>query len=870
MPEIPKTYEPQKYEDKIYALWEKSGFFNPDKIKSTKKYCNVLPPPNANGELHLGHATGYAVMDIFGRFERMQGKKVLLLPGKDHAGIQSQVVYEKKIRAERGISRDELGREKFYREMYDFCIDRSQYMRSQEKKLGLSADWSREKFTLDPEVLDIALDTFVKMHNDRLIYRGKRIINWCPRCATALSDVEVVHAKKDGKIYHIKYPLKLEGKSKAKYITVATTRPETMLGDSAIAVNPKDARHEKLVGKMVILPLQNREIPIIADRRVEMEFGTGMVKVTPAHDPLDWAIGQDHKLPEIQVINEKAQISDLGGKYAGLDVLEARKNILTDLASLGFLEKEEDYLINRSACERCKTAIEPLISKQWFIDVDAKKYSLKKESLKAIRKGKIKFYPKSFEKIMLAWFSNLHDWCISRQIWWGPRIPVWYCDNCGEEKYIVSVKKPAQCLYCENKKLRQEEDTFDTWFSSGQWVHTTLGYPKGKDFKAFFSTDMMVTGRDLLFFWASKMIMLSLYRTRRTPFKNLYFTGLAQDKEGKKMSKSKNNGINPLEMIEKYGADAMRLALIMDTTPGQDFRLYEEKIESYRNFVTKLWNIYRYAVLSNAKFELVKKISKKDLKSLADRWIVSRLEETKSIVSDFMQKRDISEAQGKLRAFLWDDLADWYIEIGKLEKNTRILGYILDQVLKLYHPFAPFVTEEIWQNFYNGKKLLMIEKWPVADRKLLDKNAKAEFAILQQAITKIRNIRTSYRIDPGKIIQVYAKKVENKEVLEKLARIKIDIVLKIDVRGIVVAGKNIKLDLALADLIDVEKEKVRLEKEIANLTGLIAKTETLLGNKNFVKSAPKEIIMINKSKLKEYGEKSKIQKELLDNLVKLC
>ena len=870
MSEIPKIYEPQKYEDKIYALWEKSGFFSSDKIKSTKRYCNVLPPPNANGELHLGHATGYAVMDIFGRFERMRGKKVLLYPGKDHAGIQSQVVYEKKIMDERGITRNDLGREKFYQEIYAFCIDRSQYMCSQEKKIGLSADWSREKFTLDPVVLDIALDTFVKMHEDGLIYRGERIINWCPRCATALSDVEVIHREKEGKLYHTKYPLKKEGNLKLKYITVATTRPETMLGDTAVAVNPKDTRYKDLVGKMVILPLQNREIPIIADRRVEMGFGSGMVKVTPAHDPLDWEMGRDHKLSEIQVIDEKGQITRAGGKYAGQDALHARKNILADLMELGLLEKTENYLINQSACERCKTAIEPLISKQWFVNVDAKKYSLKNESLKVIKAGKIKFYPKNFEKITTTWFSNLHDWCISRQIWWGPRIPVWYCDKCGEEKYLVSIKKPVECPNCKNKKLRQEEDTFDTWFSSGQWVHTTLGYPTGKDFKAFYPTDMMVMGRDLLFFWASKMIMLSLYRTGKVPFQNLYFTGLVQDKDGKKMSKSKNNGIDPLEMIEKYGADAMRLALVMDTTPGQDFRLFEGKIESYRNFVTKLWNIYRYAVSSNAKFRLEEKLIKKDLKSLADRWIVSELNKTIEEITKNLNDYKFSPAGETLEKFIWNDFADWYLEINKIEKNSKVLGYVLDKILKLSHPFAPFVTEKIWQDMCKGERILMIEKWPVADQKLLDKNAETEFASLQQVVTKIRNIRTSYHIDPGKTIQAYAKKIENKAVLEKLARIKIDIASKNTTKGIAIAGKNLKLTLAITDLIDTEKEKIKLEKEIANLKNLTVKTEALLGNKNFVKSAPKEIIASNKVKLAEYSDKLKIQAELLDNLLKMC
>jgi valyl-tRNA synthetase len=490
--------------------------------------------------------------------------------------------------------------------------------------------------------------------------------------------------------------------------------------------------------------------------------------------------------------------------------------------------------------------------------------------LQAIKDGKIKFYPKSFEKIMTNWFFNLHDWCISRQIWWGPRIPVWYCDNCGEEKYIVSIEKPTKCPHCQNKKLRQEEDTFDTWFSSGQWVHTTLGYPKGKDFKTVYPTDMMVMGRDLLFFWASKMIMLSLYRTGKIPFQNLYFTGLVQDKDGKKMSKSKGNGINPLEMIEKYGADAMRLALVMDTTPGQDFRLFEGKIESYRNFITKLWNVYRYAISSDMKFALVKKIAKKDLKSLADRWIVSRLEDMKNVVNDFMQKRDISEAQGRLRTFLWDDLADWYLEIHKIEKNTKVLGYVFDQILKLYHPFAPFVTEKIWQDFSGGKSILMVEKWPVANKKFFDKKAQVDFVSLQQIVTKIRNIRISYHIDPGKIIQTYAKKVENKEVLEKLARIQIKLVSSIGIKGIVATGKNTKLTLAISDFVDVEKEKIKLKKEIGNLENLSSKIKVLLANKNFINNAQKEIIEMNTTKAKEYAIKLNFQKKLLDNLKKLC
>ena len=868
MKEIPKTYEADKHEDKIYKLWEESGFFRPEanqpwvENKNQKKYCNILPPPNANGELHLGHAAGYTVMDIFGRYHRMKGEKVLLYPGKDHAGIQSQVVYEKKIKDERGISRYDLGREKFYKEIYDFCIDRSNYMRAQEKKIGISADWSREKFTLDPDVLSRALETFVKMEKDGMIYRGERIINWCPRCTTALSDVEVLHKKTVGKLYYIKYPLK----DSKNFITVATTRPETMLGDTAVAVNPKDKRYENLVGKIVILPLQNREIPIIADRKIEMYFGTGAVKITPAHDPLDWQVGKDHELPEIQVINEKAEITNLGGKYFGQKVEEARENIILDLTKLGLIEKIEENESNKSICERCKETIEPLISKQWFVNVDAKKYSLKKESLKAINAGKIKIYPKSFEKLIAGWFSNLHDWCISRQIWWGPQIPVWYCEKCGEENYIVSIEKPKKCPKCKGIKLTQDPDTFDTWFSSGQWPYTTLGYPNGKDYKDFYPTEMMVTGRDLLFFWASKMIMLGLYRTGKVPFKDLFFTGLIRDKDGLKMSKSKGNGVDPLKMIEKYGADALRMSLITDATPGLDTRLYEEKIEKYRNFVTKLWNIYRYSFSLSENFKLEEKISKKDIKSLADHWIISRVNQAISEVLRMLENKNIAMAENVLIKFTWDELADWYLEINKLEKNEKVLGYVIDKILKLWHPFMPFVTEKIWQDIFSGKKILMVEKWPTADKKLSNPKTEQEFQSLQELITKIRNIRSSYHIAPSEIIQASAKNLDQREIIEKLGRVKI---ANETGRGIAVSVKNMKLVLDVADLIDVAKEKKSLEEEIKNLKNLVLKTENTLNNKNFLKGAPEEIVLASKARLNEYQEKLKIQEKLLDSLRKI-
>ncbi len=863
MKEISKKYEAGKYEENIYKLWEKSGFFNPDNINSKKKYSNILPPPNANGGLHLGHASGYTVMDIFGRFERMKGKSVLLLPGKDHAGIQTQVVYEKKLEDEQGINRNDLGRKKFFQSIYDFCLERANYMRSQEKKIGVSADWSREKFTLDTEVSKIAMETFVKMHKDGMIYQGERIINWCPRCKTALSDIEVDHKTVQGKIYFIKYPIQ----NSEKFITVATTRPETMLGDSAVAVNSQDERYTKLVGLKVILPLENRIIPIIADKRIDKEFGTGAVKITPAHDLLDWDIGQDHQLPIIQVINEKAQITKQGGKYQGQDVLVARKNILADLKMQGFFEKEEDLEINKSICERCKETIEPLISKQWFVAVDAKKYSLKKEALKAIKNGEIKFFPENFRKTMIQWLSNLHDWCISRQIWWGHQIPVWYCEKCGEEEYIVSIEKPLACPKCQGKKLRQETDTFDTWFSSGQWVHTTLGYPQGKDFKEFYPTDMMIMGRDLLFFWASRMIMMSLYRTGEVPFKNLFFTGLIRDKLGKKMSKSKGNGIDPLQMIDKYGVDALRLSLVMDTTPGQDSRLYEEKIEGFRNFITKLWNIYRYSTTASPEFFLKEKIASRDVKSVADQWIIAKLNETIESVTIFMEKKEISLAQEKLKKFTWDDLADWYLEIHKIEKNNQVLGYLLDKILKLWHPFTPFVTEKIWQDFWQGEKMLMMEKWVKPEKKLEIKKAQELFEEIKEVISKVRNLRANYRIDPAKIVQAYSIKIKEQKIIEKLARI--EIIEKLaSTKSIQIITKNVELSLDIANLIDIAKEKKRTKKEIEQLNQLIVKIKNLLANKKFKDSAPEKVILQNQKKLKEYQEKIKTQKELLMNITK--
>lgn len=887
--ELPKIYDPKAVEDKIYKRWEESGFFQPENLKDTKGvYCDVLPPPNSNGELHVGHASGYTVMDIFGRYNRMNNKKTLLLPGKDHAGIQTQVVFEKILENERGTSRHELGREKFYKESYDFCIDRANYMRSQEKKIGLSADWSREKFTLDPDVLKIALETFVKMEKDGLIYKGKRIVNWCPRCATALADVELLHKETPGKLFYIKYPLE----NSSEFVTVATTRPETMLGDSAVAVNPEDERYKVLVGKNIILPLQNRPIPIIKDRRVDKAFGTGAVKITPTHDPLDWQIGKDHNLEEIQVIDEKATITDLGGAYAGLSVSEAREQIIKDLEKLNLLEKTEDMTHSVTICERCKTVIEPLTSDQWFINVDAENFSLKKKAIAAIEKGEIEIFPENFKKILISWFENLHDWCISRQIWWGPQFPVWYCKNCGEEKYIVSLKKPDQCPHCQGTELTQDENTFDTWFTSGQWVHTTLK-SHGNDFDTFYPSTMMVTGRDLLFFWASRMIMMSLYATGKVPFKNLFFTGLVRDKDGHKFSKSRGNGIDPLLAINKFGADALRMSLIMDSAPGQDSRLSEEKIETFRNFTNKLWNISRYC-LSQENFKLIDKYEdiEKEIKSIFDKWIIYTLNNTIEKINDLFEKKQISLAADELKYFTWDKFADWYLEVNKIEKNQKVLGYVLDKILRLWHPFMPFVTEHIWK-LANNERLLIVSEWPKKDdwyksdwvsyvhEKRYVENFIQPFIALARD-TRLKNniapkdkisviidtksyISNSLDADNEQIIQTFIKSQEN--ILKSLRTgiNKLEIVSdgkKIE-NAIQRTIDGINIYISIEGLIDTEKEKEKAEKEIANIEKFVKGLKSRLKDKDFVSKAPEQVINQQKETLtKKEAELQELKKHL--------
>jgi valyl-tRNA synthetase len=885
MKEIPKTYEPGKYEDKIYALWEKSGFFNPDNLKlprTAKPYTIVLPPPNITDKLHLGHGSIIAIEDLLIRFHRMKGYRALYLPGTDHAAIATQNVVEKKLLKEKGLTRHALGKEKFLEEVWKFLRVTQATILRQARKMGGSFDWSRQAFTLDEQRKKAVRKMFVDMYDAGVIYRGERIVNWCPRCKSTLADDELEYQERATRLYTFKY-------DKSFPISIATTRPETKLGDTAVAVNPKDERYKKFIGRtfsadFLGVPLK---IKIIADRSVEKDFGTGALGVTPAHSMADWKMAEENGLEIIKVIDEDGKIKNNFGKFSGLSATEAREKIVAELKKHAFLEKEEEMENNLSVCYRCGTAVEPLPSKQWFVAVDKKikrlgNKSLKEKALEVAKNKKINFIPSRFGKRYTDWMTNLHDWCISRQIWFGHEIPVYYK---GEEIYVG--ENPPK-----GPGWMQDSDTLDTWFSSGMWTFSTLGWPdnfkKGKksgDLKKFHPTQVLETGYEIITLWVSRMVMMSLFAVGEIPFENVYLHGMVLDKFGKKMSKSKGNGINPIDMIDKFGTDAVRLSLLIGSTPGNDMRLSEEKIASFRNFVTKLWNIYRYMAMTYPDLKLIDKLEKKHIKTATDRWIVSRLQETVSGITQDLEEYKFFLAGEKLQKFTWDDLADWYLEISKLEKNKYVLGYVLSYVLKLSHPLMPFVTEKIYGDFadpkglrlqtlgVNPQKVLMVEKWPVADKKLIDKKAEREFKNLQEVITKIRNLRASYRIAPSEIIATYGKNIPNTEIIERLARVKIStegskrpIGLLEPKKSVMVSGRNIKIYLDIAGLIDIEKEKTRLTGEIRNFGSLIAKTEALLANKKFISGAPKEIVEQNKSKLKEYQEKFKMQKELFENL----
>jgi len=867
-----KIYNHKKFEDKIYQKWEKSRSFVADNESKKKPFVISMPPPNATGTLHLGHATMLAIQDIMIRYKRMQGFEALWLPGTDHAAIATQNKVEQLL-AKDGKDKYDLGRAKFLQEVREYVKGSRNTIRNQIRKMGSSCDWSRERYTLDDGLSNAVLTVFEKMYKDGLIYRGNRIVNWCPRCESVLADDEVEHKDLNGNFYHIKYKIKGED----GYVTIATTRPETMLGDTAVAVNPKDKRHKDLIGKTAILPILKREIPIIGDKYVDLEMGTGALKVTPSHDPNDFELGKKHKLQFINIMNDDGRLNKNAGEYAGQDRFEARKAIINKLKDLQLLEKTVCHMHSVGHCYRCDTIIEPLTSLQWFIDVDKKvikdgkkKVSLKEKAIKVVKDGSINIIPKRFNKTYFHFLENLYDWCISRQIWWGHRIPVYYCKKCydpdstKDKGIIVSTEKPEKCPHCKGTSIKQDPDTLDTWFSSGLWTFSTLGWPENtKDMKKFHPTQMMETGYDILFFWIARMIIMTNYALNDIPFETVYLHGLIRDKEGRKMSKSLGNGIDPLDMIDQFGADALRLSLVIGSTPGNDLRIYEEKIQGYRNFINKIWNASRF-ILMNVSEKTIKdksKLTKKDIKTLGDKWIMNELHDlTKEITND-LDKYMLSDAGTKVYNFIWGKLCDWYLEISKGDKkNEKLLLYVYKNILKLLHPFTPFVTEVLW-NYVEPEKMLIKEDWPDINEIPYYKDEAKEMNVVIDSINTIRSLRNQVKVDPTKKIDIIfiTKKYEGiirekQEVIKKIARIENIIIKdkKIDCDNAVCGvSHGIQIIIPVENLFDVDKEKSRLKEEIKALENHIKQIKGKLSNKNFTEKAPKEIVDKEKSKLEQ-------------------
>ena len=787
-----KRYEPIKYESEIYQLWEKSGFFNPDHLpgKRKKTYSIAIPPPNITGSLHMGHALNSTIQDIMSRYHRMDGKKVLWLPGTDHAGIATQNVVEKEL-AKQGLTRQQLGREKFIKKVWVWKEKYGNLIIEQLKKLGCSCDWSRIRFTLDKEYTQAVITAFIHYWQKGYIYRGPRIVNWCPRCSTAISDIEIKYQEEESNLWYLKYPLK---NKPDQFMVVATTRPETMLGDTAIAVSPKDERYKKLVGQTAILPIMNREIPIISHHLIDPEFGTGAVKITPAHDNTDWKIGQDNKLEIINVIGPDGKMTQEAGEYAGLKVLEAREKIIKKLAKQGLLAKKEDYTHQISLCDRCDTPIEPQISTQWFVKMD----KLSQPAIKVVEKNKIKIVPERYNKVYLDWLKNIQDWCISRQLWWGHQLPVWFCqNNLEKECFVVSAEKPLKCPQCKATEFKQSEDVLDTWFSSALWPFATLGWPKKTaDLKKYYPTSLLSTARDIIYLWVARMVFSSSEFLKKIPFKEVYIHATILTLEGRRMSKSLGTGIDPLELIEKYGADATRLGLMYQMSSSQQaIRFDERDLIAARNFINKLWNISRFVTLtSNQPTTNSQQLATIKPATLADQWIFSRLNNLIISTTKKIENYELGEAAKELYEFGWHELADWYLEASKfqttndqLKNNTdQCLKFILDNLLKLLHPFIPFVTEQIWQStrpdrLDKNSDLLIVASWPKANKKLINQSIEQDFEKIKNIVTEIRNWKTEQKIPLREVVE-YKIELENKkifaqtepkELIEKLGKVKL-------------------------------------------------------------------------------------------------
>lgn len=876
-PAMPTTYDPKAAELKWYDFWMDGKFFEAGKRPEAETYTIVIPPPNVTGVLHIGHALDFTLQDILIRFKRMQGFDALWLPGTDHAGIATQTKVEQKLR-EQGQSRYDLGREAFLEQVWDWKEQYAGTIRGQWAKMGLSLDYSRERFTLDEGLSKAVREVFVQLYKKGLIYRGKKIINWDPAARTALSDIEVEHKELNGHLYHLQYPLK-DGSG---HITVATTRPETMLGDSAVAVHPEDERYQHLIGQMIVLPVIGREIPIIGDEYVDKEFGSGAVKITPAHDPNDFEVGLRHDLPQIIVMDESGKMNAEAGPYAGLDRFDCRKQLVKDLQEQGVCVQIEDHVHQVGHSERSGAVVEPYLSTQWFVDMKP----LAEQAIKAQKSSDgVTFVPDRFEKIYLHWIENVHDWCISRQLWWGHRIPAWYCDACGEMH--VDHKEVTSCSSCGGTELRQDEDVLDTWFSSGLWPFSTLGWPEQtEDLKRFYPTNVLVTGYDIIFFWVSRMIFTALEFTEQKPFKDVLIHGLVRDANGNKMSKSLGNGINPLEVIEQYGADAMRYMLSTGSTPGQDLRFRFEKVEQARNFANKIWNASRFALMNLEGFA-ASDIDISGKLGTADRWILHRLNETVREVTRLMDSYEFGETGRQLYNFIWDDLCDWYIEFAKLnlygndeeakQATKSVLAYVLDRTQRLIHPFMPYISEEIWQHLPHEGETITLAAWPQYDAALEAPEAVKEMELLMDIIRSVRNVRAEVNVPMSKKIELLIKPTSEAEAViltrnEEFVRrfcgtskleTGLDLLAPDKAMSGIVTGAE--LYFPLAGLIDISQEIARLEKELATLNGEVTRIEKKLGNEGFVAKAPVKVIEEERSKMKDYADKrDKVQARIAD------
>ncbi|WP_455576910.1 valine--tRNA ligase [Anaerosinus sp.] len=879
---IPTVYDPQSFEKKWYQFWEENQLFHTEVERDKKPFSIVIPPPNVTGQLHMGHALDNTLQDIQIRWRRMQGYNTLWMPGSDHAGIATQIKVEEMLRNEQGLSRHDIGREKFIEHVWEWKHQYGSKITNQLRSLGASCDWQRERFTMDEGCSEAVREVFVSLYEKGLIYQGHRITNWCPRCSTALSDIEVEHEDKQGHLYHLRY--QVEGSD--EFVEIATTRPETMLGDTGVAVHPEDERYTHLIGKNLILPIVGRKIPVFADEYVDLNFGTGVVKVTPAHDPNDFEMGQRHALEQIVVLNDDATMADNTGKYKGMDRYECRKVLLEDLKALGNLVSIEEHNHAVGHCQRCHTVVEPMISKQWFVKME----SLAKPAMEAVTSGKIQFVPERFTKIYLNWLESIRDWCISRQLWWGHRIPAWYCDDCGET--FVSREDLTVCPKC-GKALRRDEDVLDTWFSSALWPFSTMGWPKDtEELKQFYPTSVLVTGYDIIFFWVARMIMLGLEFKQEIPFKHVFIHGLVRDSQGRKMSKSLGNGIDPVEVIEKYGADTLRFMLITGNTPGNDMRFYWERVEATRNFANKLWNASRFVLMNLEGFDTAFRPKQEDY-TLADRWILSRYAKTVADVTNNLERFELGEAGRALYDFIWNEFCDWYIEMAKARLYNKdavtarqtaqyVLCYVLENTLKLLHPFMPYITEEIWQHIPHEGISIMVAKYPCGEEEKIDELAETSMNAIMDTIKSIRNMRAEVNVAPGKkseVILSFATEelkqvfLQNEGYLQVLAGAQPVAILDADAQkpenAMTAVVNGVEVYLPLKGLIDVEKETARLNKELATLDKELARVSGKLSNAGFVAKAPAEVIAKEKEKQKGFEEKRIAINERLTYLASL-